>query len=1046
MTPMGGDPAKIADARERWLVTTLKTLSDRLWYPRAPDAPRVGRSEDPAQDLAAVLKSDAVSFSYRLRYLLGPRYLEHLRRFIGEDLSGSGWLAAQDSVTRAVLNALGFAWHPRIEDAAYADGEMAVSAPLVQPGDLDGVAALTPNYIAGLLNDPPLPATETTLPPAMAAPVTLLHMLLRHSVQLEYVAAAARLAAKEPGAAPLASLLRERELVNLNAATAATTWRMLLTRPLGQTNNAPPATFLKALTKFDTPELAPLGDLRGALAHLQGLAPAQLERLLKGTLDVASHRVDAWITSLATRRLSAMRTKTSAGLRIGGYGWVLNLKPNASQAPVATPEGESGPVFSVQGDPGFIHAPSVMQAQTAALLRNSHLNHAREGAESLFAVDLSSRRVRLATTLLDGVRQGQPLGALLGYLFERKLHEYGHDADIDEFRKLAPLRPVNAPATQQLAESIAANNVVDGLELPKTLDRLSRLGFGFPTPDMLARLQRCEKELVLLRDAIDALSDAAVAECAYQAVRGNVTKTATTLQALASGDAPPPELEVTRTPRTGTAATHRVVALFNAAKAAASPASPRAVAEPTLNAWAARLLGNFKNVRFAVERIAANGTLVKSLDLRFTELAMQAIDAVLLAPARAGDPAPEIDARALAAGAVKHGPLAAGETLRINRQRNATWLPLEIGLDELVELAVRARQLFGSVRSLDARDLAGLQGTFDPRIDAAEFDARAKAARQALTIATSALAAKLKTPPTANLTPVRNAIVVLSRFGIPGSAPLVAATAEAVLAQAGAVTREAQRRVARAQSATAPLDMMRAVFGDGFVALPRFTLANATELASSLAASATLQGGDPLAVHPWFQQVQRVREPLSRLGASLQAAEVARTGATLRLSVAQLPHVANERWIGLPVDPAVPMPSGKLSLVVHAEPTLNLSQPLAGVLVDEWTEVIPSAHETTAIAFQHYAPDQRAPQVMLLAVPSSPGEPWTGAGLHRLLLDTLAQAQVRAIDAEGLDTAVLNPIAGAQAVGELAHFLPALHFAVNVDGDAVSPDFKSLTT
>ena len=148
----------------------------------------------------------------------------------------------------------------------------------------------------------------------MPAPATLLHMLLRHSVQLEYTAAAARHVSKEAGATPLASLLRERELVNLNAATAVTTWRMLLTRPNGQTNNAPPATFLKALTKFDTPELKPLGDLRAALAHLQGLPPAALERLLKGTLDVASHRVDAWITSLATRRLTALRAQKPAGL------------------------------------------------------------------------------------------------------------------------------------------------------------------------------------------------------------------------------------------------------------------------------------------------------------------------------------------------------------------------------------------------------------------------------------------------------------------------------------------------------------------------------------------------------------------------------------------------------------------------------------------------------------------------------------------------------------------------------------------------------------
>jgi hypothetical protein len=185
------------------------------------------------------------------------------------------------------------------------------------------------------------------------------------------------------------------------------------------------------------------------------------------------------------------------------------------------------------------------------------------------------------------------------------------------------------------------------------------------------------------------------------------------------------------------------------------------------------------------------------------------------------------------------------------------------------------------------------------------------------------------------MTPVRNAIIVLSRFGIAGSAPLVLATPDALLTQAGAVTKEAQRRVERAQSAATPLDMLRAVFGDGFLALPLFTMADATELTSSLAASATLQGGDLLAVYPWFQQVQRVREPVSRLGASLQAAEVARTGATLRLAVAQLPHIDGERWVGLPSDPAIPMPAGKLSLVVHADAALNLAQPLAGILVDE---------------------------------------------------------------------------------------------------------------
>jgi hypothetical protein len=329
--------------------------------------------------------------------------------------------------------------------------------------------------------------------------------------------------------------------------------------------------------------------------------------------------------------------------------------------------------------------------------------------------------------------------------------------------------------------------------------------------------------------------------------------------------------------------------------------------------------------------------------------------------------------------------------------------------------------------------------------DAAELDARAQAAQETLAAALKALQSRLSTPAGADLSPLRTAIVTLSRFGIAGSAPLVGADAEALAAQGAAVAREAAQRIERAKTATAPADLMRALFGDAFLALPRFTLTNASELAQSLAATSALQGGGNMAVYPWFQQMQRVREPLSRLSASLHAAEAVGAGARVQLTVAQLPHVTGDRWVGLPADPAQEMPAGRLSLIIHADAALDLSKPLTGVLIDEWVEVVPSATETTAITFQHDAPDSRAPQCMLLAVPEVPGQPWTGASLHRLLLDTLATAQARAVDAEALDTAVLNPVGGAHAVAEIAHFLPALHFAVNVDGDAVAPDFRTMT-
>ena len=112
--------------------------------------------------------------------------------------------------------------------------------------------------------------------------------------------------------------------------------------------------------------------------------------------------------------------------------------------PVTTlPAGEPGPLQTPANDSGFIHAPSMTHAATAALLRNAHLGPPGvPSADGPFAIDLSSRRVREASRLLDGVRQGQPLGALLGYRVERLLHETVVDNGRSMDRFIAPLRRV----------------------------------------------------------------------------------------------------------------------------------------------------------------------------------------------------------------------------------------------------------------------------------------------------------------------------------------------------------------------------------------------------------------------------------------------------------------------------------------------------------------------------------------------------------------------------------------------------------------------------
>ena len=66
-----------------------------------------------------------------------------------------------------------------------------------------------------------------------------------------------------------------------------------------------------------------------------------------------------------------------------------------------------------------------------------------------------------------------------------------------------------------------------------------------------------------LADSVDAVSDALMAETVYQVVRGNPLRAASTVESIAGGETPPPELEVVRTPRTGIALTHRLVTLFS---------------------------------------------------------------------------------------------------------------------------------------------------------------------------------------------------------------------------------------------------------------------------------------------------------------------------------------------------------------------------------------------------------------------------------------------------------------------------------------------------
>ncbi len=1066
-----GPSAEVTLSRDAFLKELLIGLRDKFWRPKLDQVARVGQRQgppDPDADLADVMRSEAFSGTYRARSLLGRHYLQHLRAFIGEDLQAAGFIAAQDAITGGVLQRVGIPWRPRMAAATFAELSFALKSALVQNGEVSPWKLLEPDYIAALLAESRIDALIAAGPAADAtgASTNLLETLLRHALLREIAEAAARVAARAPGE-NVSSLLRDAELNDLvgGSALSLTFKRQMDMKVAAITGDRTIGDVVEdALRGVVVPaaagELAALVDYRASLKALQGRDSETLQFLMQGTLDLASHRLDAWITSFASKRLAALRAQNAIGLRAGGYGWIENLRPLPPSATVAVtpPPGESAPLSTLADDTGFIHAPSATHAAAAALLRNAHLGATGiTSADSPFAIELSSRRARESARLIDGTRQGQPLGALLGYRFERSLHDLGLDRFIAPLRNLAPLAARRLETTDLPVDKIAANNVVDGLALSARwhdtqTDVTNALQSTSPTTNELASLRR---EFDGLADAIEGLSDALTAEVAYQMARGNTSRTAATLAAIAQGDAPAPELEVARIPRSGAAVTHRVLLLWSGPIGPAG-LSPMAQAEPALNAWAGKLLGDFTKVRCTFERTGENGAVLESRALKLSELSLAPLDVVYgvraAGSALSGEAAPsDIEARIVdLAQRVRLG-FAPGAQWHLQHARPADLASGELTLFDVLEQGRAARRLLATARGATPQDLSPPSRTAASALDLAEMEGRVTSAQTSLRAARDALATVAQPAGAATADALRTAILKLADFGFTFTVPIVPsgddpAARAALSQQASGLLAECNKRLDRItalrgepaapdpRSRLAQLgERMRAVFGAAFVVLSRFTCdaAAAAELRSTLAGSKALQGGDELAVYTWFARYARVRDPVARLASCLTGAEVLGAGERLALDVAQLPFDSNDRWAGLPPAANKAIPAGKLSLVVHAVAPVDFAQPLRGLWIDEWTEIVPSREETTAITFQCNPPDACAPQAVLLAVPPVPGEDWTVATLHRVLVETLDLAKLRAVDSD--------------ALSECGQFLPALCFAFNAKDDAVSTDFAPLT-
>lgn len=812
-----------------------------------------------------------------------------------------------------------------------------------------------------------------------------------------------------------------------------------------------------------------LPEVQKALGVLATLPTARLERLFAEHTDLCSHRLDAWITGCFTKRLQHMRSSGNhfSGIYIGAFGWLENLKPTSSprnkmrddQLPEELRKREVKAVTEDTSNAGFIHGMSVNHAVTAAIQRSAYLSHADAAHPYRMSVQLNSSNIRSALHIIDGMNSGQTLGALLGYQFERKLHDKSVgsiqlDQYIYVFREKFPLQQSGvSPVPGEATETIAVRNVADGNALLKWVK-----GKMYPyqidgLPGAASAEAAAIKDTITeLENIMDALGDVVSSESVYQMAQGNFERSAAVLKSFSEGyNIPVPE--VVSTVRTGKAITHRVMLPFENSN---SPIwgldfTPRANAEKGMNKWIAGLLGDPQKICCKVSATVDGADSID--DVTLADLEIHALDLALLMGPETGNGLSELERRIIYFFRKKHG---ISDTIRVNtdlQARNSGWASDQKTFYELLPLMQSVRGLIAS-RPFSASDFLlpalAQNNSFENAagFNMVDLKSRLQAIYQSLKNALDVLLALPHSTADADIAAlsstqinaIRNALVSISNFGIPEAFPLNAIDENtsdrlALIQLTNNVISLIQLKLNTAQplidlAFTDPLpadpkelqlentkrqtqlynaytEAVKLLCGNNFQLLPMVRLNNAAELQSAINNSDQLlryhrdELGNDLIVDEWLQSTARVHPKMSDLEMVCNAAYWYAANAGV-LQPLQLPVKTDDYWtaVEFPADYSI---SGDVLCVTSLNPTtFDPSSAVSGLMLHDWVENIPDATQTTGIAFHYDQPNAMPPQTILVAVPSQRTGHWQWNDLIGILDDTLQRAKLRAVEPDML--------------------------------------------
>jgi hypothetical protein len=988
-----------SDSEGDWdtpVVNSLRYLLE-LWKSRARSLPTLSRDAQNAQEaFLKIISQPASSNEVLVRHLTGPllelngRSLMHVSTvtYLLERLKASNVKAEEigqpewsnSRILYSTLNPLSLPF----------DGPLVTAKPSKSPLEM--------NYIADLaeltLTVDSLQSEKIDGRDIGERPRPLLYLLLRHALLCECLRIGSKM---DPTVFTtlLGTTNTDQEMWKLGSSRSDI-FDVLRHKP---TDNSEPTLFdkIKKSGEFER--------FSDRLATLSELPSRDLERLFVGTLDVCSHRLDAWVVAMSDKRaaeIAVFDERAYMESYLGGYGLVENVRPKISISTVAV--SGLGQVAVQTESGGFVQAPSLSQANAAAILRCGRV---AEKGTSAYDISLSSKRTRKARQLIEGLRAGQTLGAMLGYEFEEGLRALGLSQGETYILALRRLFPLVANKTetpgQDNPEHRAARNVVDGSALREAAKN-NASGIPFGQGGLPAKGDADAKsilaEIAKLDDWIDALGDLTTAEAVLQISTGDLQTTRAILDALPEGT-PPAEPEFAQSPVPTRGVNQTVALLFGASTASGAPGWPTSstnrssaaqhgTADAPLDVWAGRLLGDPSKAKARLvsssdDPSAANVVVTVSV----ADLGLRPLDFVALARTEgATEHNVPLDRRLKKKGLAGSAPTKA---VTVEYETNADGTP---GIPEMLLVGKAIGDCLAGVREIRATDFIRDQESVSVATALSDVVLRADAAHSSA----AAIAVALdKTTGDAILGPGESAPD--ARQTLERAASFVADTfpdPQATDTELGDMARSARRELRRrldestalANEAISANELnqlekqglrLRALFGGhSIVPTADVTVVNAGELGSSLArivernqpastdSQSELDAKKLMASAPerFVRQAMRTREGLQRVRKLMLRAEA--VGATPpSVAVAQVPF-ADEDWVGC----SVPAES-RLSLVFlcadQAAPVATA--PLRGLLLDSWTELVPKAVAETGVALNYDNPCAEAPQVILLAVP-----------------------------------------------------------------------------